>query len=414
VWTGAIVACALLLDLRSLRGELRPAWHWFFVGCLVTLVSLAVQLAIIYRAPHATSTSGTGSSFSTDELTAFIRFWDGHRRPVDIANDGVTLNFGALAMAAAWLLAFKDDLPRPSLFLLRFVAVSAGLSLLLMCVSWIPPERLPAMLLVLMPGRLMNFDALVYAAMLIGLLGAYRRPWSQLLTLLLVAGLFTGEHSMLWGWLRDERNVDVFSPVKPLWIMAAVSLALAVGAASERFREPFQKGSRNLFPGPALRTITFAILLVAAALTLSFSRPRALLFRDRTNDVFLGQVAAGQGVLLTAGDLHLIQLRTRRPVLLDGGGLDGVMYSLDAGPEMKRILREVYGVDLLNPPEEARGAGRIPPLATQKVWEGYSTEKWHELGRAFHVTQVLTYPDWTLKLPLAAQSRRYLLYQISE
>ena len=163
-----------------------------------------------------------------------------------------------------------------------------------------------------------------------------------------------------------------------------------------------------------MRYATLAVLVVAAGLTLSFSRPRSLLFRDRTNDVFFGQVAAGQGVLLTAGDLHLIQLKTRRPVLLDGGGLDGVMYSLEAGPEMKRILREVYGVDLLNPPEEARGAGRIPPLATQKVWEAYSTEKWRELGRAFHVTQVLTYPDWTLSLPLAAQSRRYLLYQIPE
>jgi hypothetical protein len=154
--------------------------------------------------------------------------------------------------------------------------------------------------------------------------------------------------------------------------------------------------------------------LLATALTLSFSRARALLFRDRTDDVFFAQVAAGQGMLLTAGDLHLIQLKTRRPVLLDGGGLDGVMYSLEAGPEMKRILREVYGVDLLNPPAEARGAGRIPPLATQRVWESYSTEKWRELGRAFHVTQVLTYPDWTLNLPLAAHSRRYLLYQISE
>jgi len=423
VWTGAIVACALLFDLRSLRGELRPAGRWFFIGCLVTLASLAVQLAIIYRAPHATSMSGAtgaGGGFSADELTAFIKFWDGHRRPVDLANDGVTLNFAALAMALAWLVAFKDDLPRPSLFLLRFVAVSAALSLAMMCVSWIPPERLPAMLLVLMPGRLMNFDALVYAAMLIGLLGAYRRPWSRILTMLLAAGFFVGEHSMLWGWLRDSRNIDVFSPVKPVWIMGGVSVALVAGAAMERFRDrrrstaPFSTRSSEKGAVLLFRCVTLAIVLAAAVLTLSFSRPRSLLFRDRTNDVFFGQVAAGQGVLATAGDLHLIQLKTRRPVLLDGGGLDGVMYSLEAGPEMKRILREVYGIDLLNPPEEARGAGRIPPLATQKVWEGYSAEKWRALGRSFHVTQVLTYPDWTLQLPLAAQSRRYLLYQIPE
>jgi hypothetical protein len=418
VWTGAIVACALLLDLRTLRGELRPAWRWFFAGCGVTLISLAIQLAIILRAPHA---AATGDAFTTREISAFITFWDGHRKPVDIASTGVALNFGALAMAAAWLIAFKDDLPRPSLFLLRFVVVSAALSLALMCVSWIPPDRLPAMLLVLMPGRLMNFDALVYAAMLIGLLGAQRRWWSYLLTLVLFAGLLAGDHSMLWDWLREKRNVDILSPVRPLWIVSAVSVALFCGASVERFaRRPGPFGPGKGAAGgatkvaPYIRYGALALLLPATILTLGFSRSRALLFRDRTNDVFFGQVAAGRGVLLTAGDLHLIQLKTRRPVLLDGGGLDGVMYSLEAGPEMKRILREVYGVDLLNPPEEARGAGRIPPLATQKVWENYSTERWRELGRAFHVTQVLTYPDWSLQLPLAAQSRRYLLYQISE
>ena len=155
-------------------------------------------------------------------------------------------------------------------------------------------------------------------------------------------------------------------------------------------------------PKEALRRCfrgALAPLAATVVITLGFSRPRSLIFRDRTNDVFFGQVAAGHGLLLTAGDLHLIQLKTRRPVLLDGGGLDGVMYSLEAGPEMKRILREVYGVDLLNPPEEARGAGRIPPLANQKVWEALFDGEMAGARRAYHVTQVLTYPDWTLNLP---------------
>jgi len=164
----------------------------------------------------------------------------------------------------------------------------------------------------------------------------------------------------------------------------------------------------------AARALALAGLAAAIIVALTFSRatPSSFIFHDRTNDVFLSQVAAGHGLLLTAGDLHLIQLRTRRPVLLDGGGLDGVLYSLEAGPEMRRILREVYGIDMLNPPEEARGAGRIPPMANRRVWEGYSAEKWREIARDFHVTQVLTYPDWTLNLPVAAHSRRMLLYDI--
>ena len=97
-------------------------------------------------------------------------------------------------------------------------------------------------------------------------------------------------------------------------------------------------------------------------------------FSDRTNDVFFADVASHPGVLLVAGDLHLIQLRTRRPVLLDTGALDTVMYSLETGGSMQRILREVYGLDLFNPPPGAVGAGRIPaalaPRHVGKFFEG--------------------------------------------
>src|SRR5439155_4667715 len=91
VWMGAMAGCALLLDFRRLFDELRPARGWFLAGCGVTLLSLRVQLALIHHAPP--SSSGT---FSTREIAAFITFWDGHRKPVDITNNGVSLNFAAL------------------------------------------------------------------------------------------------------------------------------------------------------------------------------------------------------------------------------------------------------------------------------------------------------------------------------
>jgi hypothetical protein len=406
VWIGAVVALAFLSDFKRLREELRPGFRWFLAGCGLTVLSLLVQLAFTYRAPPL------DAAFSTREVSAFITFWDGHRKPVDIANNGVLLNFGALAIALIWLLAFVEDLTRSSIFLLRVVVVSALLSIGLVFVSWIPPERLPTTLLVLMPGRVLNFNALISVALVVGLLGNYRRLWSRLLLLGLFCGLLAGDHSMLWEWLQQRRGIVFESHVHPLWIVTAVSVALVLGAAVNRLRQGY--GGPALRTAPYVRAMSLAVLLMATVFTLGFSQPRSLIFRDRTNDVFFGQVAAGKGLLLTAGDLHLIQLRTRRPVLLDGGGLDGVMYSLEAGPAMARILRDVYGVDLLNPPEEARGAGRIPPLANQKTWQAYSPEKWRAIGRAYHVTQVLTYADWMLNLPLVAQSRRMLLYQIPD
>jgi hypothetical protein len=137
-------------------------------------------------------------------------------------------------------------------------------------------------------------------------------------------------------------------------------------------------------------------------------------FNDRTNDVFFADVAARSGVLLVAGDLYLVQLRTRRPVLLDAGALDTVMYSLETGAAMQRILRDVYGLDLANPPPDAIGAGRIPALSHRETWESYSADKWRSIRRDFGVTQVLSYADWTLQLPIASQSRRLLLYDIPE
>jgi hypothetical protein len=412
LWSGVLAASALLPDLLRNKQDFARASRWFLAGCGITLLSLATQALFIVRAPHPPG----GESFTPQEIAAFITYWDGHRKPVDLANNGVSLNLAALGMAAVWLVAFRETLSRPSLLLLRFAIVSALVSVALVFVSRLPPATVPTFLLVLMPGRVLNFDAMIYAALVTGLLANYRRFWSGLLLLALFTGLSIGDHSMLWEWIQEKRGATVVSTVRPLWVVTFVSIGLLTGALWEKFK------SRPAKAGPDVRVMNrpyrlargcaLLLLLVITGVTMGFARPRSLIFHDRTNDVFFGQVASASGVLLTAGDLHLIQLKTRRPVLLDGGGLDGVMYSLDAGPEMKRILRDVYGVDLLNPPDEARGAGRIPPLANQKVWEAYSLENWQEIGRTYGVTQVLTYPDWTLQLPLAAESRRLLLYQI--
>jgi hypothetical protein len=117
-------------------------------------------------------------------------------------------------------------------------------------------------------------------------------------------------------------------------------------------------------------------------------------------------------MLATSADLHLVQLRTRRPVLLDGGGLDGLPYAIEAGPEMERILRDVYAIDFFHPPEEARGSGIIPRSSNRLVWEGYSEDKWRYIGRTYGVTHVLAYADWNLALPVVTRDNELLLYRI--
>ena len=81
---------------------------------------------------------------------------------------------------------------------------------------------------------------------------------------------------------------------------------------------------------------------------------------------------------------------------------------------MATILREIYGIDFFNPPAEARGIGMVPSSYNRKIWEGYSRDRWREIRRAYNVTQVMTYNNWTLSLPIVAQNAQYLLYEIPE
>jgi hypothetical protein len=101
-------------------------------------------------------------------------------------------------------------------------------------------------------------------------------------------------------------------------------------------------------------------------------------------------------------------------VLVDGGGLDLLAYTLEAGPVLDPMLKRVYGVDLFDPPAEAAGTGSIPPGYTRGVWTPRPVEEWKAIGREYGVTGVLTYPDWQLQLPLVGRSDEFAYYAIPQ
>jgi hypothetical protein len=155
----------------------------------------------------------------------------------------------------------------------------------------------------------------------------------------------------------------------------------------------------------------------AAVLTWSLSNRPPGLYLDRTNDPFFAAVARERrGFVITGGAFQLLQLSTRRPVLIDSGGLDALPYVIATGPRVAEILRDVYGIDFFNPPTEARGSGVVPAGFNKAVWEGYSRSRWQDIGRRFDVTQVVTSADWNLDLPLTAESQyfRLRLYEIPQ
>ncbi len=406
-WLAVIMAISLASDFKKLSVELRPALPWFLAGSALTLISLVVHLIFAAGVPRVEK------EVVEPYLLMFVRFWDGHRQAVDVGRPGVLLNFGALALALMWLRFFADDLPRPALLLLRFVVVSASVGIACVFLSRIPPDELPALLTILMPLRVLNIAAMTSAALLFGLIGAYRQTaWGQLIALLLLAGLLLGNRSLLWTVLQPEGRTASSTGLDSLRALEIAAFGFVVCVGLYRLMQPgAPPQSRTVAAMKAVRVVSLGALVLY---TVPALQARALVLYDRTNAPWFAGLAAGEGLLLTGSDLHLIQLRTRRPVLLDGGGLDGLTYALEAGPGMNRIMRDVYGVDLFNPPEEARGGGVIPRHTNRHAWEGYTRKKWQEIRRAYNVTQVLTEAEWMLDLPLVGRDHGMALYEIPE
>jgi hypothetical protein len=414
-WVVVIAALAFVWDVRRLSEEFRPAMPAFIAGCAVTAASLIVQLTLIYDAPRVDASVGDRY------LASFVTFWDGHRQPVNLEGDTVRLNIAALVVGVLWLTRFRDRLPRPSLFLLRFVVVSAALSLLLALLSSIPPGRLPAALVISMPGRVLNLNMLMFSAVLLGVIGAYRREWwSGMLTLLLTSALMLGGRSGLWAFDGSHRAMasripEIVRMNSTNILLRVAVLQLAIAAATDWIRRSRRRqaadGRALRYLGRALRIASLVVVFWAAVLTWTLRGPRVAMF-DRTNDVLFQVVSEGDGLLLTGGDLHLIQLRTRRPVLLDGGGLDALPYALEAAPEMERILRDVYSIELLDPPEEARYRGAVPHEFVKKAWESYTLDRWQRIANTYGTRHVLTAGHWELKLPVVVRNRTFTVYDI--
>jgi hypothetical protein len=417
-WFAMTMGVAAVWHMRRDEPEIRPAVKFVLLGGGVTAISLLVQLAQTRGIPPIEP------QVADRYLKSFTSFWDGHRQTVSLAADGTKLNLGTLALAILWL-KLTPGLPSPTKLLLRVVVVTTAASLVLALLSFIPPSQLPSTLLVLMPGRLVNFGAFIAVSLLIGLLGHawLNRPalWSRLLALYLSIGLLISRRSMFWEWIERPE-----SGTKPLQILLTVALLLIVATIVSRTRAA---GGRSGARGNDLSAVAWPVRQLTAAARGSLlivllgamvllwqwpARPPHTIFVDRTTSPALAQVAKGSGLLLTGGDMQLIQIRTRRPVLINGGGLDGLPYALESGPALERILRDVYAIDLFNPPEEARGLGAIPNEVNMTAWERFSPDRWRQIRHAYHVTQVMTPPRWQLALPVVVNDPGFVLYDVPE
>jgi len=392
VWSWVVVLICLAWDYEYLRKPFSAAFRYLLLGCTITLLSLGVHLMI------STAVPGISSSGGDKYLVAFLHYWDAHRIPVDLRLPGVTLSLASLGLSILWLRVFRQDVPRPTLFILRAFVVSAGLALAFSVVSWLPPEKVPTLLLNMMPSRLFNLNILTFMALVIGLLASYRRElWAQLcLTgLVVILGLLP----LIYGRPRFVATAMLGSSV-------VLVLFRLFGTNRVRFNSRFLTWSR------AITKLVLWLIVMHLSVQAIFTWPQSNL-RDWTNDPLFKASSLYPGMLLTCSDMSMIQVRTRKPVLLDAY-LDFVPYFPELGPEMERILREVYGVDFFKPPPEAIRKASVPAHVHRAIWESRTEQQWVEIKRKFGVTQIMTYSDWKLMLPVLARNEEFVLYQIDQ
>jgi hypothetical protein len=410
ITTGAPVLLCTLVVLIATRLDRPSQWLWtkgLVAGLSVS--ALSYMLFLITRPGVA----GVDAATARRYLIAFASEWDAHRLPVPLLHHGVVINVVLLIVCGTWIWRLPQALTTPGMRrLLLFGFVSAIAGLMSGGIASLPLAWLPSAVIAAMPGRLLNIGALVAAPTLIGVLASrparLRVGWwgvAGFATALLASGPSSLALAITTGsrWNGLSQTAVCFAAG-----LVAVGIALTTPAHGSLDARDLSRVRLSWPLAGLVAVIVTALAIVGAPVSVK-QEPTRL---QTALDPVLTAAATRSGVLLTAGNLWLVQLRTRRPVLLDGGSLDTLPYASESGPRIAEILRGAYGIDLFNPPALARHRGQIPGIAHRALWEGWSRAQWADIRARYGVEDVLTFDEWTLRLPLVASSSELKLYAL--
>lgn len=386
-----VAACTIVLNYRTLKSTLPRMLMSFCLGAGVTLTSLWWQSRYFALGPVL------DGDRKQQYIKSFIENYDFHRPLSGWSHGGLLV--GLLILFAAIRLVCHDDLSIGARIVASAVAASLVITVAIVALAdFVPPF---AFLKILIPWRYLNLAQLCLVPIVIGFLASSTSylPRFKGVVLLLVplVSLF---------WIK-------YTSVDPAWLYGSLALAVILlsGKWSLDIPEPlFGPLSRQLE-----RVITLGCIVLVATCVVPSGKALFsgnLMLEDRTNTEIIRIASMRPGMLLTAGEMHLVQLATRRPVLLDGGGLDFFCYVPESGPRLNEIMRKVYGMDIFVPlPEQVRNCGVIPMIHRQ-LWEERTQEEWRLLRREFGVTDIFTPASWELQLPRITAGNGLVLYAI--
>jgi hypothetical protein len=214
-WCLGIGVISLLWCRRQERPFPRPVVVWLSVGLTVTAASFCVHLHQIRGLPTISP------ELRSQYVAAFATSWDGHRQVFPLHDASAAYGLCAVALCGLWLRYLSRDGTSSLSFLMKALAISAGLSLLLALATHLG-DYLPTLAIMLMPGRYINVIALAFPALALGMLARHDRH----LGLHILCGAVVG-----YIVLREFRNyTHIFMPeVRHVLVMAAITMCGCVG-----------------------------------------------------------------------------------------------------------------------------------------------------------------------------------------
>ncbi len=388
-----LATVSVLATLRELRPYLPRLVTFLAIGGIVTAASLAWQINLAGHVPALEQNT------KLLYLDAYIKNFDFHRTAGGWLQPGVL--FGIMLSAVTLICLRKKELQTGSKIVFSSVVASVAATFTLVAASdWILSL---SFIKVLIPWRFMNYANICILPIAFGILSAEHPETSRHRSVLFSALLLCCLSIRLL-------NLPVVNILYFCTLLVLIGLMLVNAPASSAVRIQMVRRSQGVLVAALLALFTIrqvipgAVTLIAGKVSLY----------DRNNTQLYRITSERPGILLTAGSLHLMQLATRRPVLLDGGALDMFSYIPETGPEFNKILKQIYGLDLFTKPADGTlDEGRLS-YAHQALWESRSLEEWKFLQKEFGITDILTPASWNLKLPMITNELKLKLYTIPD
>jgi hypothetical protein len=412
----AVAVTGFIFYRNQLAGKYKTIATYFSCGLCITLISFFYQYSLMKGFPSL------GYQEKITYITSFIKHWDYHRIPFNYLSPGFIIGAAGTLVSILYIRSKKIDNDQ-SFFIFRLMIVSFFLASFLSVITYFPPKIFPT-LHILMPGRYINLNNIIFVPVLLGILAARNStPADKLVFSAFVLGAL-GIKIMLphatitlpqlpvhvyYNTPKDIQSMAkfVFTMVLPL----AVIISLVRPALFQNIFKINNKATVFLYKGSMVALLFLSAVMVSRAVTFN---------TDKLNvtDPVLKTASARSGMLLLSTDEPFpVHMALRRPTPIDPGALDGFLSAPESGPQLNDILGKIYGLNILVPPLKEgsveRNSGTIP-CVYKKLWEERSVALWRDIKKEFGVTDILTLPDWHLQLPVVARGNAYILYAIPD